>query len=63
MAKKIRDIVFSTKLESGAYKNVNIGAVIKCDNGSELIKLDFIPTDLNKGALMLFSIKEKVPAN
>jgi len=67
MSKRIKDAVFSTKFVNSAgetkFNNTKIGSVIKCDNGSVMLMLDFIPTDLSKGVIMLFDIKVKEQAS
>ena len=67
MSKRIKDAVFSTKFVNSAgetkYHNTKIGSVIQCDNKSIMLKLDFIPTDLSKGVIMLFDITIKEQAS
>ena len=63
MAKAIKDLVFSVKYGETQgkplYQNTTIGRIIKCDNGSLVMKLDFIPTNLADGVIMVFDRKEK----
>lgn len=62
MTKRIKDVVFSRSFENNAgetkYFNTRIGSIIKNDNGSVMLKLDFIPTDINSGVMMLFDIQK-----
>ena len=60
---RIKDVVHTRTWVNNEGKtmfhNTPIGGIIQTETGSWMLKLDFVPTDITNGFIMLFDIKAR----